>query len=204
MTKLPACARVIAGLFLASLSVAAHALGGNKSENFNALANDAPAQGWAYYNGTWGARDGEYLNTDRGPNPTIAFFNDNTWKNNFTYDVSILAEWPDTGNLVGVVFGYVDPTNYIQIMVNMDDVMTITRFSPGQEPQTATVNTAQKGAPLAQDTPFALRVFANCQQGHREGERQDRVQPAGSRHAAGRQDRPGFHAPTKDTSTTLW
>jgi hypothetical protein len=159
--------RVFAGISLACLSAAAYALGGDKSENFNGVPNATPAPGWAAFNGTWGAQDGEYRNNDTGPNPTIAWFNDNTWRNNFTLDVSILAEWPSTGNLVGAVFGYTDSSNYFQIMTSMSgdgtfQNMTLKKFVGGQVTNSLAVNTASKGATLTQDTPFALKLFVNA------------------------------------------
>ena len=159
--RFSSCPALLLGAILCSPGVFA---AGNYLQAFSA----APAS-WTNVNGGWSVTAGDYRNAEIAPgasapdpsNPTISFYTGNNWTTNYTFDVKALSEFPNTGNQVGVVFGYVDSTHYYQVMVNMNGDTTLDQRSGGSPVTLASGNANTAGAALAQDTWFNLQLFVN-------------------------------------------
>ncbi len=102
---------------------------GNYSENFS----DGAAQGWQRANTSgpqWSVTGGYYRN-ETIASPTIVYYTGTTWTTDFQYNLRAYSQWPDTGNLLGVVFGYLDANNYYEVLINMAGTVTLKRFVSG-------------------------------------------------------------------------
>ncbi|MGH7957067.1 MAG: choice-of-anchor D domain-containing protein, partial [Opitutaceae bacterium] len=89
----------------------------NYSQNF-----DANSTGWGTVSGTW-TRSGGTYNSSNTPSPgALTTYNNDTWTSDYTYTVSVLSTFANSGNKVGLVYNYVDSSNYGEVM-----------FSPGAD-----------------------------------------------------------------------
>jgi hypothetical protein len=109
----------------------------NYSENFD----DGLAQNWSTVS-SWAVTSQYYGNTVDSANPAIAFYNNDTWTSNFTYNARMYSQYGSPtapGNKVGAVFNYTDSSNYYRVLINtLGDVVlekvtagTVTQVSGG-------------------------------------------------------------------------
>jgi hypothetical protein len=109
----------------AGLSALPASAAGNYTQNFSST----PA-GWINVNDTFALGTGTYAGayvtqaTTGQPERAIAVYNTNTWGTNFTYSAKLDSDFEGDGNRVGIIFNYVDSSNYYELSVSMRKTAT--------------------------------------------------------------------------------
>jgi hypothetical protein len=121
---------IVIGISAAFASLPAAAVG-NYSESFTTT----PAN-WATSGASFSVNSsGQYVTNPPPPQPfrALSIYNGNTWATNYTYTAALYSDFEsngdgtgndDGGNRVGIVFNYVDASNYYDLSVAMRKTQT--------------------------------------------------------------------------------
>lgn len=99
-----------------------------------AFAGTAPALDWTPVTGTWSETGGAYAQTENIPS-AISVYNGGTWTTDYTVSAQLFNDWTGTGNRVGLVYNYVNSSNYSYVTFNTSGLVEVTRVTGGGSPQ---------------------------------------------------------------------
>ena len=113
------------------------------SENF-----DSGSPGWSTVAGSWSASGGTFNSNAVGA-ADMAVYNGTTWATNFSLHVDVLNEYGGAANRVGIVYNYVDASNYYRVEFGGDGppgTAILTKVIAGSA--TSSTSTYSGGGPL--------------------------------------------------------
>ena len=135
----------------AALGVVGPAQAAAYTENFDS----GTAAGWAPLAGTWSLTGGTYVETAILAS-AFTVYGSSTWATGYTYEASVLNQFTASGNKAGLVYNYVDASNYYAITIagNTPSTVTLTKVVAG-----VTTTTTAPGTVAGPNTWYVIDVI---------------------------------------------